>query len=152
MNIIIRDFAVENIFLITSLIKEVFFEHIAPLYPRQGVDEFFVYIDPRHTLNRQRGSHAILEAVDEDTKSIIGMIETRNKNHVCLFFVKSAYQRKGVGRLLLQEAIKRVPLQSSITVNASPNAVDAYEALGFYATGELKEESGMRFVPMRYER
>ncbi len=133
------------------MVKEVFFEHIAPLYSRQGVDEFFIYIDSRHTLNRQRGSHIILEAFDEATNSIVGMIETRNKNHVCLFFVKSAYQRKGVGRLLLQEAIKRVPLQNSITVNASPNAVEAYKALGFNEAGKMKEEQGIRFMPMRYE-
>jgi len=41
------------------------------------------------------------------------------------------------------------PELSEVNVHSSPNAVDAYERLGFQATGPQKLEHGISFIPMR---
>jgi predicted GNAT family N-acyltransferase len=59
-------------------------------------------------------------------------------------------QRAGIGRKLLEHVCSRCRSRGRriLTVNAAPNAVSAYEHLGFSAQGPEHEESGIRSVPM----
>ena len=73
--------------------------------------------------------------------------------HVSMLFIRADGQRSGIGRGFLHIAIKTCRERSDacgvITVNSSPNAVAAYERLGFAATGNERCVHGIRFIPMQ---
>jgi GNAT superfamily N-acetyltransferase len=148
LTIIIRDFLPEHVHEVFLLIHEVFLEYIAPRYSPEGREEFMSFIDPQKTLGRQINHH-ILEAFDTDAGSIVGIIEVRNDDHISLLFIRSSYQRHGIGRLLFHEAVRSIPMQDTITANAAPDAVPFYNMLGFQEAGPLQEKQGLLFVPMR---
>jgi hypothetical protein len=63
-----------------------------------------------------------------------------------MLFVRSSRQRGGIARGLLAAA---GDAKCAFTVNSSPNAVSAYERLGFRITGSEQCLHGIRFVPMQ---
>ncbi len=77
----------------------------------------------------------------------------RNLSHISLLFVAGEAQRGGIARRLLQEALEwcnrntRDPCE--VTAHSTPNAVEAYERLGFHAEGIEQNIPGLRFVPMK---
>ena len=87
-------------------------------------------------------------------RTIIGVIVIRADSHIALLFVDKPYQRKGIARELVIRGIdacrRRTPNLKKITVNASPNAVAAYERIGFQCLDEEKTINGIRFVPMEF--
>ena len=90
--------------------------------------------------------------IAESDEEIIGVIEMRGFSHVALFCVADRFQRKGVGKALFRQAVEICSQDdvtlSQITVNASPNSVDAYGALGFKPVDQERCVNGIRFVPM----
>jgi GNAT superfamily N-acetyltransferase len=76
----------------------------------------------------------------------------RDHKHVALFFVDSEHQRRGIGRELFRKALEHCSRHdfstSQITVNASPNSVNAYKNLNFKPTSKEQCINGIRFVPM----
>jgi GNAT superfamily N-acetyltransferase len=84
---------------------------------------------------------------------IAGMVEIRRHRHVSLLFVSPGFQGKGVGGLLLEKAVelcrKTDPQLREMTVNSSPNALRAYERMGFAPTGGEQVICGVRFIPMK---
>ena len=85
----------------------------------------------------------------------VGVVAMRSGFHVSLLFVEKAYQRRGVAWRLLRRAVAYFVEQNvklrHITVNASPNGVPAYLAMGFYPMSEEQKKDGMRFTPMRLD-
>ena len=69
-----------------------------------------------------------------------------------MFFVKKQFQKRGVGKALLQEAIdllsKTKKNQIELTVNSSPNAINAYKKMRFVVKSGEQCMNGIRFVPM----
>ena len=137
-------------FKIFNLIESVFNQFVAPEYSQEGIDEFMKYIQPDALLERLTTNHfGIVALVDSQ---IIGSIMIRDFNHIALLFVDSLHQQKGVGKELFERALqvcaehKSKPF--SITVNSSPNSVDAYRHLGFEPTKPEQCVNGIRFVPM----
>jgi hypothetical protein len=63
-----------------------------------------------------------------------------------MLFVQSSLQRSGIARALLASA---GDANCEFTVNSSPNAVSAYERLGFRITGSEQCVHGIRFIPMQ---
>ena len=137
--------------LACDLVQDVFREFVAPLYEQEGVEEFLRYVDPSLMAERSRLNHFTLLAVDSG--NVVGVLEVRDLNHVSLLFVASEAQRKGIARQLLNEGLeiarRNSPDLSEVTVHSSPNAVEAYERLGFEAEGPEELEHGIRYVPMR---
>ncbi len=136
-----------------ALITKVFHSYVAPAYTREGVNEFLKYADPASLAKRSRSGHFVLLA--EDEQKVVGMIEVREHRHVSMLFVEGSYQRKGVARLLVSEALvicqrRRADLVR-VTVNAAPNSVEAYERLGFHVEGSEHRTHGIRFTPMVLE-
>lgn len=135
---------------VSDLVARVFRADVAPHYSQEGIDEFLTYASPDALLNRSRQNHFVLVARVEE--GIIGAIEVRNHSHISLLFVDSAYQRQGIAKELLRRALQRCqahdPDLQAFTVNASPNAVGAYEQFGFQAQGPLQVRHGIAFVPM----
>ena len=76
-------------------------------------------------------------------------------NHISIFFVKSKYQGKGIGKNLLKRCISMCKRNNKdlkkITVHSSPNAVEIYKKLGFTKIGKgmVQEMNGIRFVGMK---
>jgi GNAT superfamily N-acetyltransferase len=140
----------DDVEAVSRLITEVFAADIAPLYGEEGVQEFLAYSAPDKLKQRSRRDHFVLLACHGD--DIVAVAEMRTNNHLALFFVSRSRQRQGVGRELLRRAIdlcsRELPDLDAITVNASPNAVAAYERLGFVADGAERTEHGIRFTPM----
>jgi len=136
---------------VCEVVRDVFSEFVAPLYENEGVDEFSRYIDPILLAKRSKGNHFTLLA--EDAGNLVGVIELRDFNHISLLFVVTSAQRRGIAKHLLHEALEMArsnkPDLSEVSVHSSPNAVDAYERLGFKAEGTEKLEHGIRYIPMR---
>jgi GNAT superfamily N-acetyltransferase len=135
---------------VSTFISDVFHQFVAPGYEREGIESFMQYIQPEALQCHLRENHFTLIA--ESGEEIIGAIEIRDFSHVALFFVADRFQRKGVGKALLRQAVEICRQHESnlsqITVNASPNSVDAYETLGFKPVDQERCVDGIRFVPM----
>ena len=116
------------------LVMDCFTEFVARGYSREGVIEFLkIRKSSRLCRNRLGNNHFIILAFDNDL--LVGLIEVRNFNHISLFFVKTDYQNKGIGKKLHELAVNRCKLSSPdvsiIEVNSSPYAIPVYEKLGF---------------------
>jgi GNAT superfamily N-acetyltransferase len=136
---------------VCSLVVRVFTKFVALLYSPEGVQEFLTYAaDPGRLRDRLRANRFVLVA--ELGGRIVGAIEVRNSDHISLFFIDGDSQRKGIGRELWRRALdaclaNRQDLPK-ITVHSSPNAVEAYQSLGFQPEGPEQTINGIRFVPM----
>jgi len=135
---------------VCGLVGRVFKAFVAPHFSQEGVDEFLRYVEPTAMTARAGANHFVLVA--ELTGKIVGAIEVRNWQHISLLFVDGPLQRQGVARELFCRALETCMGHTQglrqITVNSSPNAVGAYERLGFQSLGPEQTVNGIRFVPM----
>ena len=136
---------------VSTLAWEVFNEFVSPDFPPDGIKEMKRYLGPDLLAERLRSDHFVL--LSESGSQLLGIMEVKEFFHVTLLFVTAESQRRGIGRQLLAEALKicrrNRPGLSEVTVNSLPNAVEAYEVLGFHAKGPEEEERGIRFIPMK---
>lgn len=83
---------------------------------------------------------------------LAAFVEMREPGHIALFFTEDASQGQGLGKHLLRRALELYRQQKGaierVTVNASPNALEAYRRLGFEPTAEMQTHNGISFVPM----
>ena len=110
------------------------------------------------------GQHALIESQEKDVKEIlnreiynalkveiesklVAYIAWRNHCHLAQLYVDSEFQGKGIGTLLINEAIKMIKAPS-LRVRSSINAVDFYKNNGFMPTGSETEINKIKFVPM----
>ena len=85
-----------------------------------------------------------------DGKTLIGEIGIRpEQRHICFFFVKGSYHRKGIGTKLFKLMLNDYTGQT-ITLNSSPYGLPFYMALGFRQTDREQTVNGIRFTPMEY--
>jgi len=138
-------------YAVCRLIVESFNEFVAPEYSDAGVKEFLKYANPESLRDRSHKDHFVLVASDRD--QLVGIIEVRSNNHICLLFVKTGYQNMGVAKKLLSLSLdycrRANPSLDFIDVHSSPYAVEIYAKLGFTRTGIEQEINGIRFTPMR---
>ncbi len=136
-----------------NLVRRVFNEFVAPSYSQEGVDEFFRYARPKALAQRSQNNHFVLLALVESY--LAGMIEIRDNRHVSMLFVDRSFQRQGISRALLRQALdecrKTKPDLSQITVHATPNSVFIYQRLGFRPVSAEQVINGIRFVSMILE-
>lgn len=135
---------------ISQFIQTVYDQAIAQTYSEQGNQEFYTYIELDAITKRFGVDHWILKAIDGE--DLVGIIEIRKNQHLSMLFVKTRRQNQGIGRQLLSEAIKRIkklnPNQKSLSVHSTPNAVAAYEKLGFRSISKEQIINGIIFVTM----
>jgi GNAT superfamily N-acetyltransferase len=152
VEVAVRPLRSDEIPTAASLIARVFDRDIAPLYRAEGVREFLSYASPESLARKMRADLAILVAEDA-AGAMVGLVGFRDHSHISLLFVEENRQRRGIGRQLVDAAVRACkeadPSLTDLTVNASPNSVKAYESLGFVAEGSEQEMNGIRFVPMR---
>jgi GNAT superfamily N-acetyltransferase len=133
---------------VSSLAREVFDQFVAPHYQTEGVAEFYRYASVEALSQRHKSGHITLVA--EHSGELVGMLHLREPRHVSMLFVQSSHQRGGIGRgLLAAVGALAGDTDCEFTVNSSPNAVPAYERLGFRITGSEQCVHGIRFVPMQ---
>ena len=140
----IRKIQIQELLPALHLAAEVFAEDVAPAYTDEGVGrfhEFISYDSFREMFERQEVTiFGAFEGVQ-----ICGMIAVTNSGHISLFFVRKAFQRHGIGRMLYLAAVAfaaREVHTSKITVNAAPQAVETYEHLGMHKVTEEQEKDG----------
>lgn len=127
-----------------SLAWEVFSQYESPVYSQQGTEEF------RRCLHDETYLAGIVYYGAFDGKMLIGEIGIRpEQRHICFFFVKGSYHRKGIGTRLFQHLLRDVP-NGTITLNSSPYGLPFYQALGFLPTDKEQTVNGIRFTPMVY--
>ncbi len=141
--LICRRLSKEELPAAMALAWEVYAECLAPTTSLEGVETFRHYVNDPETSRNRIGFGAFL------CGELVGMMLIRDAIHISLFFVKSEHQRRGIGRALLDTALRFYPCQA-FTVNAAPEAVGAYERMGFTKTGDEELEDGIRFVPMEH--
>jgi GNAT superfamily N-acetyltransferase len=134
----------------SALVLDTFDHDVAPLYVSSGIDVFHAYAAPEAMMSRTGSGHVLLVA--EMDAALVGVAEVRDYNHLSLLFVTPRVQNNGVGRKLLTEIIRlirsRHPSQTTITVNSSPNAVEAYKRMGFQTASAPQRKDGIDFVPL----
>jgi len=137
---------------VCQLIMDCFGEFVAPEYSKEGITEFSKYITLGFTTYRLANNHFILLALDIGI--IVGVIEARNNNHISLFFVRTEYQKLGIGKKLNELAIDKCktlrPDITNIEVHSSPYAVPIYGKLGFVKVNTEQIVNGLRFTPMTF--
>ncbi|MBE9166386.1 GNAT family N-acetyltransferase [Pleurocapsales cyanobacterium LEGE 06147] len=93
-----------EILAVSKLLEQVFNEFIAPEYSSEGIQEFHRYIQPTELLARQKKHYFTLVSVARDR--VVGVIEVRNHNHVCLLFVAPEFQRWEIAKELFRKALQ----------------------------------------------
>jgi GNAT superfamily N-acetyltransferase len=129
---------------VSALAREVFDQFVASCYQPEGVTEFHRYSSPEALSQRHDSGHVTFVA--EQSGELVGMLHLRKPSHVSMLFVQAAHQRSGVARGLLAAA---GDTGCQFTVSSSPNAVAAYERLGFRVTDSEQCVHGIRFIPMQ---
>ena len=140
-NIIIREIQEKEIQEAIELVWKVFLEYEAPDYTQEGILEFKKTINDNEWIKNRR----FIGAFEND--KIIGVIATKDSNHIALFFVDGNYHRKGIGKSLYN-FIKEANSTGYFTVNSSPYAHEVYKRLGFVDTNEKQNVNGLIFYPM----
>jgi GNAT superfamily N-acetyltransferase len=139
--------------VVVDLVLSVFSEFVALQFSNEGIAEFKNFATKKALLDRLKSGSLFIVAQYE--QEIIGMIEMRDNSHIALLFVKNTYQKKGIAKKLLQKAIAHCKNRNhhikKITVNASPNAYDAYLHIGFKGEKTVKTVNGIQFIPMEFE-
>jgi GNAT superfamily N-acetyltransferase len=148
-SITIRSMYYHELETVSELVLRVFDEHVS--VEGKGRESFAQYIQPAMLEKRlKRGDFVLVARLAE---RIVGVIEIREHKHIALLFVETAYQRQGIAKNLIDEALvyclRHDPNLKEITVNASANALKFYEKLGFRAYGEPANE--LHATPMVYE-
>ncbi|ESA35534.1 acetyltransferase family protein [Leptolyngbya sp. Heron Island J] len=145
-----RPLTENDILAVSELVARVFNEFVASEYSSEGVQEFHRYIQPSALRARAQTNHFSLISLEQD--KVVGMIEMRGHNHVSLLFVAPEFQRRGIAKELLHQALQicraNEPRLSTISVNSSAYAVPIYERLGFRRAGERQVRNGIGFLPM----
>jgi len=135
-----------------DLVWTVFQEFEAPEYSKEGIKEFRKFILYDSIIEKfEKGELNFWGCIDNDI--LLGVIVTKDVNHICLLFVRKEYHKQGIARNLFQEVKKICNNYSDIkeiTVNSSPYAVEVYHRLGFVDTDKEQTVNGIRFTPMLY--
>ena len=129
-----------------GLVWEGFMRFVAPGYAQEGVETFRRLIFSQEFVEKTVfwGAYE-----GEELAGVIAM--NRKGDHVNLFFVREAFQRRGIGRALWLWALGRSG-SPVIRLNASPYGVPVYLRLGFTATGGEQVRDGIRYTPMEFVR
>lgn len=140
----IRELNEKELSTALSLAWEVFSEFESPVYSTEGTKEFYDCIHDDIYLSGIKYYGAF------DRNKLVGEIGIRpDKKHICFFFVKADYHRRGIGSGMFKHLLSTYPNQQ-ITVNSSPYGLPFFRALGFVPIDREHIVNGIRFVPMKY--
>lgn len=130
---------------VLELVWSVFLEYEAPDYTEEGINEFKKTIDNMNWINDREFYGAYID------NTLTGVIATKDKTHIALFFVEGKNHNKGIGRMLFNK-INTLNEDNYMTVNSSLFAHDIYKHLGFIDTDTEQCIHGIKFYPMKLVR
>lgn len=142
----IRPITIQEVEEVSSFVRRVFDQFIAPGYSAEGRAQFYAYIRPDAMTVRLQNQSVAFGIWEEE--QIVACIEIRDGNHIALLFTDALYQQRGLARKLMEVAQQTCPTFAELSVNASPFAVGIYEKLGFIPQSEERVVNGIRFTPM----
>ncbi len=149
---LIRSGTTEDAPRVSALVTSIAQEHIAATLSDVGLRHLLSGMSVEAT--RDRLSQGYKFFVAQDGAEMIAIAAIRLPSHLYYLFVRTEYQRMGIGHKLWQHArnwtVENFP-GPQITVNSSLNAVAAYERMGFRISGSIQELQGVRFQPMFWE-
>lgn len=129
----------------SALCLDAFMQAVAPSLSAQGVQTFAKAAAAQAFAERIKGDNLLLVCVADG--AITGLIELKEGRHVAMLFVAPGWQRRGIGRRLVNAAMAQARAEV-VTVRASLSSVAAYERYGFFQTGEVGEFAGLVYQPM----
>jgi GNAT superfamily N-acetyltransferase len=128
-----------------ALVERGFERFVRSDFTKRGIDEFLRAA--REIIFHTPDGHRVLVA-DADGE-VVGIVDVRDDEHICLFFVEPSLHRRGIGRRLLTCAIDECHAErSEISVNSSLYAAPVYRKLGFSARGGEQLDHGIRYIRM----
>jgi GNAT superfamily N-acetyltransferase len=148
MKLKIAKLQLKDVLAASQLIGRSFSDAVAPTLTNEGVNTFMSGSTPESIEKRLASGNTFVVCMNE--KTLVGVGEIRNQNHINLLFVEPSMQRNGIGRKLLHSLICETS-KNNVTVNSSLNSVEAYKNFGFQKTGPESELKGIRYQPMVYE-
>jgi len=153
MKHIIKQLKESQIEEFSKFIRLVFDEFVSIDYSAEGNATFYEYIEIKEIEKRFTQGNIFL--IEENNNRIIGGIEIRNLNHICLLFVDKEFQNKGIAKALFKRALEYIrekdPNITFIEVNSSPYAKEIYKRMGFKEKSNLKETNGIKYYELVYE-
>ena len=143
----IRPFVSADAQAVTTLLREVFDEHVAPTFEPEGVVEIHRSFAPLALIERAQ-TQAIFVAWHGAL--VVGVIAVRETDHISLLFVRTSHMGLGIATALVARMVDacRAAGRSRVTVNSALNARTFYERLGFEATAGPQYIRGLAYVPM----
>ena len=121
--------------------------------------ELFLRLISRQTQQGLIADHQFnywVACVDETQgkQKIIGILSSKNLNHIFHLFILPEHQRQGVGQALWNNYLFHLPSHSSpvITVKSSEYAYKFYIQLGFIQQQPRCIENGLAYTLMHYSR
>jgi len=150
--IYIREMDFSEAKMVRNVCKKAYRHNLEKESSEEAKEHFFNTVISKKLIKERKanGSHfhvAIKDGV------VIGATELRPPGHLALVFVDPDFQGIGLGKRMMFHAkeLAKVlfPDANSLTLNATPNAVDFYLKLNFEKTNELQEKNGIRYLPMQ---
>lgn len=125
-----------------ELVWNVFSKYVAPDYSKEGIMEFEKTINDE-AWTKEKDFYGAFE-----NNKIYGVIATKDKHHIALFFVDGEKHGLGIGKNLYNFT-KNFNPDNYYTVNSSPYAKEIYGSLGFKEVDKEMCVHGIRFIPMK---
>ena len=133
---------------VSKVVVSSFLYSVADHLPDEGIATFMDISSPESF--RKRLNEDNLMFISESVDGIKGIVELKEGRHVAMMFVLPEMQCMGIGRELIEEALK-YSRTDTVTVNASLTSVIAYEKYGFEIVGPEEVKQGLRYRPMKIE-
>ena len=127
----IRKIDFENIDEALELTWKTFLKYEAPDYNQEGIEEFRKSIYNKEWLLAREFYGAY------EDNNLLGLIATKDKSHIALFFVDGKYHKRGIGRKLFEKVLEEND-KDYFTVNSSPYDKEVYEHLGFECDNDIQ--------------
>ena len=144
MSPIVRDAHPEDATAVSELVQSSFRAYVAPDWEPVAQESLLADTSAEKLAARMAESAIVL--VHEDAGQILGVILLPRPTLVKLCFVAPGHVGKGIGWSLWEAARARIdqrfPEAKTIELNASPYAVAAYKAWGFYPISEAFVRGG----------
>jgi len=130
----VRQATAEDALAVSALLQDSFTKHVAPDWELAAQRHFREENTPEKLASRI--SEAAICLVCERDAALLGVIFLPRPTLVQLFFVAPGHVRNGIGRALWRAARAQLEQQhpevKTVELNASPYALAAYRALGFF--------------------
>lgn len=135
---------------IMNMVWKTFVKFNASDYTQEGVINFREFIHDKDVYNAFiKGTYQIMIALDGPR--IVGMGSIRDRNKLSLLFVDGDYHHQDVGRTIMAKLCKYLRDEMgeiSISLKASPYAVEFYKKIGFRVVSPERAYSGIRVTSM----